>query len=225
MHIVVVTHSNHSVIHLSLLANSHRLQIQALLCLCFNLSDDRGKVCNVLWPFRLASFISFLRPVYNRTSSGFVCWSLGRSWCESDAWNARRMRKTRSYASFCGRRLSARSTSSDSSGIRSSALFHPSALCPWYHPLNYVVWHCRPDFLKECHTSVPKLCSQQHWYTNSPRASAFAWAMVAWRRSLWRKVLTSLWWMWWADLRRRWGLDWQLCLIEVFGSSEAYKAK
>lgn len=37
-------------------------------------------------------------------------------------WKALRMRKTRSYASFGGRRLMAKRTTSDSSGIRSSAL-------------------------------------------------------------------------------------------------------
>lgn len=88
-------------------------------------------------------------------------------WVEATTWNALRRRKTRSYASFGGRRLSARRTVSFSSGIRSSALDQVFSIpC-----VQHLATAART-------TSTQAFCNPQHRRTSWQGASSNVGAMA-----------------------------------------------
>jgi len=96
-----------------------------------------------------------------------VIFEVGR-YCNT--WNARLIRKTRSYASFGGRRLSAAKTVSDSSGIRSSALLSDicQPYCAYITKYIHSAVHCFNCSWDICggRTSNPAFCILQHRRTS-----------------------------------------------------------
>jgi len=101
-------------------------------------------------------------------------------------WKARLRRKTRSYCSLGGRRLSANSTVSDSSGIRSSALQSHNRQHIFLLRHNdsrdncrEVQWSGKRGSCDDAHTSSRASYTQQHWRTNWPMASSISLTTVA----------------------------------------------